>query len=480
MRTQAFSRLSSPAASPATLSVAFAPSSEGDQHSCASSRRFQRHTVGGVVSGWFSPFGHSLRQAVCAFLLQHKSTSLCSLRSTPITELQRYYGHSDSCVAGSSRPVPMSLRLSSSTQVSLFHAHPRPDHSVVNHPLPPGHRFNTLPLSATGFRSFSERSGLRPCTAGSSRSAGRITFVILRTDRSPPVAPHPVSRRRSYLWLQAGERRPEEDFHLSVGVRSQAHIGVGRTDWFQPLPPPNRTGGSPASGSPVGGSPRQGLTVARVGRFQIKQPKRVKVSILATFDPCFQGRQHSWCPHRTFHPRPAVVDFSVLFSPFGHYRRLGCCQFGHHESTFLCSLRSTPVTELQRYYGHSDSCSAGSSRLLPMSLVCDAPRQVSLIHAQSRHDHSVSKHPTWHSHRFHTLPISATASRTRRSRLRHWLAGSPHTPGRIEFVILRTDRSPPAAPHPASRRRSCSRLQAGERMPEEDFHLSDSARFQAH
>src|SRR5262249_56598961 len=52
--------------------------------------------------------------------------------------------------------------------------------------------------------------------------------------------------------------------------------------------------------------------------------------------------------------------------------------------------------------------------------------------------------------------------------------------GRIAFVILRTDRSPPAAPHPASRRRSSSRLQAGEGVPEEDFHLSDQMRFQAH
>ena len=59
------------------------------------------------------------------------------------------------------------------------------------------------------------------------------------------------------------------------------------------------------------------------------------------------------------------------------------------------------------------------------------------------------------------------------SRLRHWLAGSPDTSGRIEFVILRTGLSPPVAPHPASRRRSYLRLQAGERMPEEDLHLSD-------
>src|SRR5213592_3285569 len=49
----------------------------------------------------------------------------------------------------------------------------------------------------------------------------------------------------------------------------------------------------------------------------------------------------------------------------------------------------------------------------------------------------------------------------------------PDLVSRIEFVILRMDRSPPAASHPASWRRSYSRLQAGERLPEEDFHLFD-------
>ena len=170
------------------------------------------------------------------------------------------------------------------------------------------------------------------------------------------------------------------------------------------------------------------------------------------FVPSDEGGQHSWPPGRSFQLRLARVAFSGLSSPRGHSMcQLRCCVPVVHESTFLCSLRSTPVTEFQRYYGHSDSCSAGSSRPAPMSLVCDAPRQVSLIHAQCHYDHSVSKHPTWRSHRFDTLPLSATACRTRRSRLRHWLAGSPHTPGRIEFVSLRTDRSPPAAPHPASR-----------------------------
>ena len=84
-----------------------------------------------------------------------------------------------------------------------------------------------------------------------------------------------------------------------------------------------------------------------------------------------------------------------------------------------------------------------------------------------------------HCRRFRTLPFSSTASRFR-SRLRHCTVGSPITPGRIEFVILRTGRSPPAALHHASLRRSCIRLQAGERLPEEDLHLSDHLRFQAH
>ena len=36
------------------------------------------------------------------------------------------------------------------------------------------------------------------------------------------------------------------------------------------------------------------------------------------------------------------------------------------------------------------------------------------------------------------------------------------------------------APHPASRRRSYGQLQAGEGLPEEDFHLSDKMRSRAH
>ena len=187
----------------------------------------------------------------------------------------------------------------------------------------------------------------------------------------------------------------------------------------------------------------------------------------------FNEHQHPLGPERRVN-RGLPSSLSLI----RHLRWYGRHRSALHVSTFLRSLGSTPITELHRYYGRSDSCSPrlfGTSSMNTGSL----SEQVSLIHASGLPDHSVSNHQGNRSRRFHTLPLSATAFRFR-FRVRHWLAGSPIAPGRIEFVILRTGRSPPAAPHPASRRRSCSRLQAGERMPEEDFHLSNQTRFQAH
>jgi hypothetical protein len=106
--------------------------------------------------------------------------------------------------------------------------------------------------------------------------------------------------------------------------------------------------------------------------------------------------------------------------------------------------------------------------------------EVSLIHASGLLNHSVSKHLVGPDRRFITLPLSAIDFRSYRLRLCYWLAGSPNLPGCIEFVILRTDRSPPVAPHPASRRRSYIRLQAAERMLEMTFTSLFQTRFQAH
>ena len=187
----------------------------------------------------------------------------------------------------------------------------------------------------------------------------------------------------------------------------------------------------------------------------------------------FNEHQHPFRPERRINHRR-----SSSFSPIRHW---SCCRLhrsARFVSTFLRSLRSISITRFHRYYGRSDSCSLRLFGTWSMNSGSFS-KQVSLIHASRLLDHSVSNHQGSLSCRFYTLPLSARAFRCR-SRVRHWLAGSPTAPGRIEFVILRTGRSPPAALHHASLRRSCIWLQAGERFPGEDFHLSDSSRFQAH
>ena len=65
-------------------------------------------------------------------------------------------------------------------------------------------------------------------------------------------------------------------------------IGVGRADWFRPLPPPNRAGGSPAHGSPV-----SGVTLSRIDQSPQpagEKPPRRRRKVLF-FLPKW-GRQH--------------------------------------------------------------------------------------------------------------------------------------------------------------------------------------------
>jgi hypothetical protein len=57
---------------------------------------------------------------------------------------------------------------------------------------------------------------------------GRIVFVILRTASSPPVAPHPTSRRRSYLWLsRVGTSRERTCTSLIAPAPRRTHSREG-------------------------------------------------------------------------------------------------------------------------------------------------------------------------------------------------------------------------------------------------------------
>ena len=165
--------------------------------------------------------GHS-RRFEFDLHLRYSSTFLRSLRSLSITRVPRYYGRSDSCRPGSSAPVAGSMNtVSGNQQVSLIHVSDLPIPPSPTTPQALDADFARYPSSHRVSHSCGSR--LHLCLAGSPTLTGRIEFVILRMDRSPPVAPHPASRRRSYSWLQAGERIPEEDLHLSNQTRFQAH-----------------------------------------------------------------------------------------------------------------------------------------------------------------------------------------------------------------------------------------------------------------
>ncbi len=143
-----------------------------------------------------------------------------------------------------------------------------------------------------------------------------------------------------------------------------------------------------------------------------------------------------------------------------HSRRCRLRRSLNSPSTFLRSLRSRPVTAFHRYYGRSDSCPPNSGALKLNA--CSTCGQVSLIHALG-----LPTIPPPTTCGCSASPGHVTPRRVEprphpnsgNSGLRLSLVGSPHLAGRIEFVILRTSRSPPAALHPVLRRRSCSRLQ---------------------
>src|SRR5271167_3979479 len=319
--------------------------------------------------------------------------------------------------------------------------------------------------------------------------------------RSERCLQHPVAHRRdaqgSHLFAsQLGNPRPPDRLRTVTAVLQrlreflQIRFQVALELFHRHVVHPCRIA--------VGLHSREGLPQVGQGVNLINQPKP-----LATLHPLFEGRQHSLRPNLRFHPappgsnRPGVLSFSCLLSPFRHCRRCVFPGLVRHVSTFLRSLRSRPITALLRYYGRSDSCplrrgsARVSSRRPPVRLLRG---QVSPIHALG----------------LPTIPSPTTCGGSDLARARYPEAGRTETashygffsqrelgaspllcrlatsrrPNRVQFPpllgsFLRTGRSPPAAAHPVSRRRSCSRLQVYVE-PGEDFHLSSQVRSRAH
>jgi hypothetical protein len=133
-------------------------------------------------------------------------------------------------------------------------------------------------------------------------------------------------------------------------------------------------------------------------------------------------------------------------------------------STFLRPFAPDP---LRPFFAPMDALTPARSiqavlGLFPAATLSAPHEQVSLIHA---HDlpaipspttcgRSVSpRHVTCRWIEPRPLPHGTTPNGN--SGLRLQLADSPHHAGRIEFLYVRTDHSPPAASHPVSPRRSC-------------------------
>jgi len=104
-------------------------------------------------------------------------------------------------------PLPRSpeFHLPTFRQVSLLHHTEPSEHSVSNHPPSPPHSVCFPPgLTALEAASWASPvpSRLATTTGRDHRWRGGARFLIVRTARSPPVASHPSSRRRSYFRLQ--------------------------------------------------------------------------------------------------------------------------------------------------------------------------------------------------------------------------------------------------------------------------------------
>ena len=193
------------------------------------------------------------------------------------------------------------------------------------------------------------------------------------------------------LVRHAGPEEPAPYLIRGHPERVEDTIGVEVAHWFAPPLPPNRTCGSPASGSPVGGFTLQGLTN------MLKEMPRVH-SLRWKTEPDFCFPPYQGVINRNSFPRNSVLfhaseEKTPTGLAFRHSRRLLFCFSVGYPSTSLRSLRSGPITALPCYYGRSDSCPPGSSALSCMN-TASVSRQVSLLHITQPSMHSVTKHLT--------------------------------------------------------------------------------------
>ena len=218
-----------------------------------------------------------------------------------------------------------------------------------------------------------------------------------------------------------------------------------------------------------------------MGRDQVHRPLPDGQGTAPWVIPRFEGRQQPCRSLRRFEPRHVCVGLSGAWSPYryGQSHRGFFPRLELHVSTFLHPFAPPALpgfdatmgalTPARRLFGSLSGAMNSAWARAGLSASCVGPS-----------DRSVSNHPAGPVIALTHYPSASRASGSPRSGLRLTLAGSPRGKAESSSLALRTGRSPPVAPHPASRRRSYHRLQAGERVPEEDLHLSDQTHLQTH
>jgi hypothetical protein len=221
-----------------------------------------------------------------------------------------------------------------------------------------------------------------------------------------------------------------------------------------------------------------------MGRVQAHQPLLGNQGVEALVAPQDEGRQQAFWPGSRFdRARVGARGLSDAVSPaglsggalsFGFVRGLG-----HGASTFLHPFAPP---ELPGFDATMGALTPARRLFVPLSGALNSAWTRTGLSASCAwpSDHSASNHPVGPVIALTHYPSASRASGSLRSGLRRTLAGSPHDKAESSSLALRTGRSPPVASHPASRRRSYVQLQAGECVPEKDFHLSDQAHLQTH
>ena len=188
--------------------------------------------------------------------------------------------------------------------------------------------------------------------------------------------------------------------------------------------------------------------------------------------PRGEGRQQACRSLQRFEPRHVCVGRSGAVSPCGHYYRWVFRRLELHVSTFLHPL-APPA--LPGFFATMGALTPGRPALRILirdnehrlwrrpGLPAFCPRIFRSFRLQPP---TVAPTPIWglrcRAYRTTSLwpPFGGRASLG----LRLWRAGSPRRSAESSSLALRTNRAPPVALHPASRRRSYLRLQ-GTRLP---------------